>query len=166
MLTGKVSTGLLLVLLVVHWPVTAQVYKWTDEDGNVHYGDKPMDADAAASAETVEINQDYTPPQRSAQEMEAIQSQERARSEADRRRREAQEKQVAQERAARSEAKLARCRALDADIETFGTSRMINGILHVTYIEGEDGKSISAAEQRAIVEQMKREREELGCPGT
>ena len=35
-----------LFLLILSLPVAAQVYKWTDEDGNVHFGDKPRGTDS------------------------------------------------------------------------------------------------------------------------
>lgn len=36
-------------LLAVAGPAAAQVYKWTDESGKVHYGDKPQGAKAATT---------------------------------------------------------------------------------------------------------------------
>jgi hypothetical protein len=35
------------ILAAVSWPAGAQVYKWTDENGKVHYGDKPQGAKPA-----------------------------------------------------------------------------------------------------------------------
>ena len=37
----------ILVLSLVITPVSAGVYKWTDEDGNVHFGDRPANLDSA-----------------------------------------------------------------------------------------------------------------------
>jgi len=142
----------------------AEIYKWTDEDGNVHFGDKPVDPAAAGKAQAVEIEEAYKPPQRSEQEMKALQNQQRARAKADERRRDAQEKKLAEEKAAKDQRKAEICAALDADIEKFGSAKMINGILHVTYLTGEDGKSITAAEQRKIVEDLRARREEMACP--
>lgn len=52
--TYRVS-GCLCLLLVSFPPIVphAQVYKWTDESGQTHYGDKPPDS----NAEPVEIRQ-------------------------------------------------------------------------------------------------------------
>ena len=36
-------------LFTVSGPAAAQVYKWTDENGKVHYGDKPQGAKAATT---------------------------------------------------------------------------------------------------------------------
>jgi len=32
----------MILLLVLAFPVQAEVYKWVDEKGNIHYGDKPV----------------------------------------------------------------------------------------------------------------------------
>jgi hypothetical protein len=39
-------------LLAVSGPAAAQVYKWTDANGKVHYGDKPQGAKAATTIAT------------------------------------------------------------------------------------------------------------------
>ena len=39
-------------LLVLSGPAAAQVYKWTDENGKVHYGDKPQGAKAVTTIAT------------------------------------------------------------------------------------------------------------------
>lgn len=38
----KVLTRLLLVLLLIPFAVGAQIYKWKDKDGKVHYSDQPQ----------------------------------------------------------------------------------------------------------------------------
>lgn len=45
---------ILLFVLVVS-PVNAGIYKWTDENGNVHFGDRPVNSDAATEVK-VQIN--------------------------------------------------------------------------------------------------------------
>jgi hypothetical protein len=37
-----VTCAIACALLALSWPAAAQVYKWTDENGKVHYGDKPQ----------------------------------------------------------------------------------------------------------------------------
>ncbi len=39
--------GFFIVLMSLSLSVTAAVYKWTDAQGNVHYGDKPVDSNQA-----------------------------------------------------------------------------------------------------------------------
>jgi hypothetical protein len=45
------SNKLSFLLILVISPVNAGVYKWTDKDGNVHFGDRPVNPDSA-----IEIN--------------------------------------------------------------------------------------------------------------
>lgn len=37
----------LIVLLFVVAPINAGIYKWTDKDGNIHFGDQPVNQDSA-----------------------------------------------------------------------------------------------------------------------
>ena len=46
-----------ILLLFIVLPVNAGVYKWTDEQGNVHYGDKPIDQDDSTELK-ININTD------------------------------------------------------------------------------------------------------------
>jgi len=47
MLTKSYSLIILLVSLSFVGDATAGIYRWTDENGNVHFGDKPVDAGSA-----------------------------------------------------------------------------------------------------------------------
>ena len=51
----KISLQLLILVLPI--AVDASVYKWVDDDGKVHYGDRPRDSQAA-----VEMTVDDTDP--------------------------------------------------------------------------------------------------------
>lgn len=156
----------LLAMALLLCPVTAQaeIYRWTDEHGNVHFGDKPADENAAGKAEAVVVDEAYKPPQRTDSEIRALQEQQRARAEADRRRREANDRRLAEERAEQDARKARMCASLDADIEKLGSAKMVNGVLTVHYLYDEDGKSISSAEQRKVVEELRAKRAALGCP--
>ncbi|MBZ4194036.1 MAG: DUF4124 domain-containing protein [Candidatus Contendobacter sp.] len=50
----------LMILLVLSLPAQAQVYKWTDADGQVHYGSTPPPA-AAQAPQTLDIPSQPTP---------------------------------------------------------------------------------------------------------
>jgi hypothetical protein len=45
----RLTCVLTCAFLTVAFPAAAQVYKWTDENGKVHYGDKPSGAKAATT---------------------------------------------------------------------------------------------------------------------
>ena len=51
---------------------TAEIYRWVDAQGNVHFGDKPLDKKKAESAEQVELELNYQPANRSATEEAAF----------------------------------------------------------------------------------------------
>ena len=38
---------LFVLFLLISSPATAGIYKWVDSDGNIHFGDRPADQDAA-----------------------------------------------------------------------------------------------------------------------
>lgn len=50
---------LIVLTLIVSCPVAAQVYKWTDENGNVHFGSQPP----PGQQERVETRKGYEPSQ-------------------------------------------------------------------------------------------------------
>ena len=45
----------LLLLLVFVFPVSAEIYKWTDSDGNIHFGDRPSDIESATELD-IKVN--------------------------------------------------------------------------------------------------------------
>ena len=72
------------ILLLLCGPVQAEIYKWTDKEGNVHFGDKPAGGEAAESAQPITVQENYQPPERSEEEIDAIEAQKAVRREADR----------------------------------------------------------------------------------
>jgi hypothetical protein len=57
---------LLIVLFVLPGLVFGQVYKWTDKEGNVHFGDSPPD-----DADTIQLNTARTPSPEQVQEAQS-----------------------------------------------------------------------------------------------
>ena len=45
----------IILLLIVSSPVSAGIYTWTDNNGNVHFGDKPVDNNSATEVK-ISIN--------------------------------------------------------------------------------------------------------------
>ena len=46
---------IIILLLLVSSPVSAGIYKWTDSNGNVHFGDKPVD-NTGATEMNIKVN--------------------------------------------------------------------------------------------------------------
>jgi len=51
-----------LLCLLLSLPLSAEIYKWVDEQGNVHYGDNPAGADAKPMGKLPGLST-YAPPQ-------------------------------------------------------------------------------------------------------
>jgi hypothetical protein len=142
---------------------SAEIYKWVDADGNVHFGDRPKDPAQARNAEQVEVVESYQPPERSAEEQEAYDNEQRAielRNQLHRR--EAQKADEAEQRE-RSERKAALCAKYDESIDELETVEVKDGIRHLVYVEGEDGQSVSSERQKEIIAELKAKRAQAGC---
>jgi len=105
-----------------------EIYKWVDDQGNVHYGDRPT---ASNQAEVVALTYRRT-DSGSVQKRVAAQGEaETAREE--KRAARAEEKQAAEAAAAEAEAKQKRCETYRARLEKFVQSRRL-------YREDEQGE--------------------------
>lgn len=143
---------------------TAEIYKWVDEDGNVHFGDKPLDSGQAAAAEEVELKESYKPAHRSAAEQadyDRQQEVERRRSEATRRsEKEARDKAAAE----RKESKARNCAAYKESLAALTTTQVGPGGQPIYYYVKENGKSVTSQRQREIIEELKAKMAREGCP--
>jgi len=141
----------------------ADVYRWTDENGTVHFGDKPQDKALADKAEQVEVVESYQPTVRTAEEREAYEREQ----EAIKRRREVyrQEDDEAHNRAekqARAE-KADLCANLAENIKKLSSTETVDGVRTRYYIGDENGKSVTSERQREIVEELRQKYAEAGC---
>jgi hypothetical protein len=143
--------------------VHAQIYKWIDDKGKINFGDKPEDARTASEAENVELKPNYQPPDRTAEEIKALDAQREALEEEMQRRMQSAAQEKARQRTAHDEQLVARCRKLDEVIARFGSAKRVNGRLRIDYVTGEDGLPISEEAQREAVEELKRKRAALHC---
>jgi hypothetical protein len=151
----------LTTLFAAH--ASAEIYKWVDAEGRVHFGDKPKDPAQARDAQPVVLGETYRPPERTAQEQQAYDNEQRAielRNQLHRR--EAQNAEEAAQRE-RSERNAALCAEYDASIKGLETVEVKDGIRHLVYLEGEDGQPVSSERQRQIVEELKARRARAGC---
>jgi hypothetical protein len=141
----------------------AEIYKWVDADGNVHFGDKPTDPAHANEARPVELKSNYQPSVRTAEEQEAYDLEQRRIVQRNEMRRnyEAEERQALEESRQKQKADL--CAAYEKDLEELTTAKLDNGVLKIVYITDESGKSVSSERQREIIEQLKKNMKNAGC---
>ncbi len=141
----------------------AEIYKWVDADGKVHFGDKPRDPAQASAAKQVELRESYQPAVRTAQEQKEYDEEQRLIMLRDQMRR--REEQQAQEEAEvkKTEAQAALCAKYEEAVEKLSAMVIENDVRTITYIKGEDGKPVSAERQREMVEELKAKMADAGC---
>jgi hypothetical protein len=144
--------------------VSAEIYKWTDADGKIHYGDKPRDPAQAREAQQVELEESYQPAERTAQEQQAYDEEQRLISLRDQMRR--REEQQAQEEASakKVQAQEALCAKYEEAVEKLSAMVVENDVRTITYVKGEDGRPVSAERQREIVDELRAKMADAGCP--
>lgn len=107
-----------------------EIYKWTDEQGNVHYGDRPTaDNNAEVVALTYRRTDSGSVNRRVAAQSDAAAALEEKRASR------AEEQQAAAEEAAQAEEQKKRCETYRARLETFVQSRRL-------YREDESGERV------------------------
>jgi hypothetical protein len=162
---GSHNIGALLVFLmaVCTQLALAEVYKWVDADGDIHFGDKPRDAALAEQAESVDIVESYQPDTRTAQDQEAFDREQQAirrktelfKSEDEERRKAKQDNHKDQE--------AKRCASMAADIKKFTTMHRVDEVRTYYYLTGDDGKSVSSSQQKEIIEGLRNRYAAAGC---
>jgi len=126
-----ITSGFALLAIAVSSIASADdIYKWTDEDGNVHYEDRPS---GDPSEQRLQFSYNRT-------NASAVQNRVQTRRDATATRREAQEeaeaqKQSAAESRAAAEEKLAQCQSYRAKLKTMLESRRV-------YREDESGERV------------------------
>lgn len=149
---GRIVVVILASLLWGFVPlVHAEIYKWVDADGNIHFGDKPVDTKKAATAKPVELRNSYTPAQRTEQEQAAFERERMATAQRLDAQKAAREKETRERLAALKEKKARQC-ADDKEKLRDITEVQINenGRL-LYYLEDEKGKPLTLSEQKAAI---------------
>jgi len=154
----------IILCLVFHSPqALAQIYKWVDNKGNTHFGDKPKEVDEAERAEPVEVIESYRPATRTDGEQAAFDLEQATL----RRKTEMLRQEDAEERRVAKETRLAKknvlCNDLDERITRLTTTKRVGGVRTVYYTVEEDGKSVTSSRQKEIVETLKQQYAEAGC---
>lgn len=157
--------GLLLFLIAIIFSeaALAEIYKWVDAQGNVHFGDKPKEQELADQAEPVDIVESYRPAEKTDEEQQAFdREQEALKRRTQTYRQEDQQKQkLAQEKRRKEKAEL--CATLQEDIHKFTSMDVADGVPTYYYLTGEDGESVSSKQQKEIIENLKREYAAMDC---
>lgn len=133
--------------------VASEIYKWTDANGNVIYGDRPED-EVLPSVERIALASRRTDPAAVAASVEARQERDQARGEA-RSAREEAEQAAAEERAA-AERQAEQCAEYRARLETYVTSRRLyrmNEAGEREYLDDAGMQEARAALQQRIQDQ-------------
>jgi len=143
--------------------VVAEIYKWVDAEGKVHYGDKPKDPVQARKAQHVELQESYKPAERTAQEQQAYDEEQRLISLRDQMRRREDQQAREEEQARQREEKRVLCAKYEEKIRELGTVQEINGVPAFVYLKDEDGKPVSVQRQLEIVEELKAKSKVAGC---
>jgi len=154
---------LVLALMFLPQPAGAEIYKWVDENGNVHFGDRPVDSTVAENAERVELHQSYTPPPRSGEEQAEMEAAQQQRWQQYTEQKSRDEEAAAQRSAEALQAKKQHCDDLAAQVKRLsGVQPAADGRPVLTYLI-RDGKSLTAAEQEAFVAELRKKMREAGC---
>ena len=116
---AKILTTLSLMLLGSAF--ASEIYKWTDEDGNVHYGDRPTEG--VEQSQTITIASSRTDSGAVSAAIEARRERTAARAEARTAAQEAEQAAAEERAAAEEQAKL--CDQYRARLEKYVTSRRL-----------------------------------------
>ena len=144
-----IASGFVALAIVISTSAFAdEIYKWTDDDGNVHYGDRPSGED---SEEKLQFTYNRTNAEALDNRVAAQRGAEESRQEA--RMQAAEQRQAAEAERVAAEEQQARCEASRAQVESMRAAPRV-------YREGPEGEreylddvqraeSIAMAETRA-----------------
>ena len=121
-------SALVLALVVSAPTLASEIYKWTDDEGNVHYGDRPS---GESSEQRIGITYKRTDRADLQARVDSHRESQSARQEA--RQARAEEQKTAEEQRAEAEERETKCEDYRARLETFVTSPRL-------YREDENGE--------------------------
>ena len=142
---------------------SAEIYKWVDAQGNIHFSDKPGDAQAADNAEKVDVIESYQPAARTPQEQQTFDEQQRKTRLRDEMRMRDDAKAKAEAKMQRDKAREATCVAYSNEIDELETVKVKNGVRYITYATDDEGNALTSQQQRERVAQLKEQRAKAGC---
>ena len=136
---NRIATTTLLTgfALVAGSALASEIYKWTDESGTVHYGDRPT----GYAAERLDITSEPTDPERVARIVQARADAGAAREEAEAER--AAGQPSPEELRARAEERAQKCTMYQERLQKFVTSRRL-------YRHDENGERVYLDEEETL----------------
>ena len=157
---------ILLCVLGTHLYVgvaSAEIYKWVDEEGNIHFGDKPWTQKRQNPRSQLNFRRVIFLPSRTAAEQATYDAQQQA----SRRRYEATrlaDKEAREAAAAEEEERTSLiCAELAESLSRLSSTQIGPGGRLVRQYIAEDGKSVTVQRQREIIEEIKNEMGAAGC---
>ena len=140
------------ILLHLPAPAVAEVYKWVDKDGRVHFGDRPKDKKILEKSERVDVRNNYVPgdPALSAKRR-AAQKKYLERIDAERER----DRKEQAEAAAKREAYNAKCEKARNRLSNFTKIHYDEKGQRVVDYFIENGKPVTTRRQQEIVTEIK-----------
>jgi len=155
--------ALITIVLLSAQVARAEIYKWVDANGKVHFGDKPTDAAQAEQAKPVTLSESYRPAERTAEEQARDEQEQLAIKRRNALRQQEEQEALAKAQKERSEEKSKRCGALQERIETLSTVEVKDGRRTFHYATDKDGNAVSSDRQKEIVEELKAKLAAEGC---
>ena len=152
------QVALTCVVLATSLSAHAQIYRWVDADGNVHFSDKPVESNnnTDAKSEEVELQRGYTPSTLSVEEQQDAEMLRMQRERANRERRKAEAKTSQEKLAARQEKRREQC---ERDREKLRAVTEVavseNGDREIFYLTDDDGNALSVSEHKAAVARLR-----------
>jgi hypothetical protein len=163
--TQYLGVTALLLLPLLSNIAAAEIYKWVDAQGNVHFGDKPKDSRIAGQAQEVEVVESYQPAVRTAEEQQAFDEQQRKSRLRDEMRRRDEQQAKAEQKSQHDQEHEALCARYAKAIEELETVSIKDGMRQVVYATDEEGKPLSSDQQRELIAKLKEKKARAGCPG-
>lgn len=144
----------------------AEIYRWVDDKGNVHFGDRAQAEQARSTTEQVELREGYKPTTTLTEQEQRILEQEQATRTSLNARREEEREKADQDRIAAAERELAKRKECDRYQELYrelSGMQIVGGRQTRYYLTDDEGNSLSAAQQQEEVERLKAHAEKAGC---
>ena len=130
----------------------SEIYKWVDESGKVHFGDRPVSSKSNETSEKVELIPSYVPGEGIPSEQIEAQKDFLRRKDEEREREKINAEKLAQDRKSRQE----ECEKIRKRLREITEVRMNNGRWQRPDYFVENGKPVSSDRQQEIIAELRR----------